>query len=208
MIEIYLNPDPQAGLDALDAAAEPSLDHLREVDNLVKERSCTSEGIGRRGVGSLCLVGDSFASALRPVVLCPHSCTSERSRAFGLSYVKLFVYFVICVYPPKNPSRGLGEKLAVVDLVSGDAGAIDPEGHHSPFRTFGKGEDDRDQGLEGFAWSLRMCCLLLQAGYFCLEPLVLVAISFSIHLDAEKQNLASTIAALFCLSRFLPLTRR
>jgi len=39
MIEIYLNPDPNAGLDALDAATEPSLDHLREVDNLIKELS-------------------------------------------------------------------------------------------------------------------------------------------------------------------------
>jgi len=39
MIEIYLNPDPNAGLDALDSTAEPSMDHLREVDNLIKELS-------------------------------------------------------------------------------------------------------------------------------------------------------------------------
>lgn len=39
MIEIYLNPDPNAGLEALDSAAEPSLDHLREVENLIKELS-------------------------------------------------------------------------------------------------------------------------------------------------------------------------
>eukprot|EP00406_Dinophysis_acuminata_P039023 CAMPEP_0179375406 /NCGR_PEP_ID=MMETSP0797-20121207/87788_1 /TAXON_ID=47934 /ORGANISM="Dinophysis acuminata, Strain DAEP01" /LENGTH=1226 /DNA_ID=CAMNT_0021091415 /DNA_START=14 /DNA_END=3695 /DNA_ORIENTATION=- len=37
MIEIYLNPDPNAGLDALDSTAEPSMDHLREVDSLIKE---------------------------------------------------------------------------------------------------------------------------------------------------------------------------
>jgi len=39
MIEIYLNPDPNSGLEALDSATEPSLDHLREVDNLIKELS-------------------------------------------------------------------------------------------------------------------------------------------------------------------------
>merc|ERR1719181_1085791 len=41
MIEIYLNYnfDPNAGLDALDSTAEPSQDHLREVDNLIKELS-------------------------------------------------------------------------------------------------------------------------------------------------------------------------
>jgi tetratricopeptide repeat protein 21B len=41
MIEIYLNHnfDPNAGLDALDSAVEPSMDHLREVDNLIKELS-------------------------------------------------------------------------------------------------------------------------------------------------------------------------
>eukprot|EP00927_Polykrikos_kofoidii_P039026 TRINITY_DN3346_c0_g1_i3.p1 TRINITY_DN3346_c0_g1~~TRINITY_DN3346_c0_g1_i3.p1 ORF type:complete len:1345 (+),score=240.06 TRINITY_DN3346_c0_g1_i3:136-4170(+) len=37
MIEIYLNPDPNAGLESLDSTAEPSMDHLREVDNLIKE---------------------------------------------------------------------------------------------------------------------------------------------------------------------------
>lgn len=39
MIEIYLNPDPNAGLEALDSSTEPSMDHLREVDNLIKELS-------------------------------------------------------------------------------------------------------------------------------------------------------------------------
>lgn len=39
MIEIYLNPDSSAGLEALDSVAEPSLDNLREVDNLIKELS-------------------------------------------------------------------------------------------------------------------------------------------------------------------------
>merc|ERR1719436_444765 len=39
MIEIYLNPDPNAGLEALDSAAEASAEHLREVDNLIKELS-------------------------------------------------------------------------------------------------------------------------------------------------------------------------
>eukprot|EP00443_Scrippsiella_acuminata_P048484 CAMPEP_0115266888 /NCGR_PEP_ID=MMETSP0270-20121206/51703_1 /TAXON_ID=71861 /ORGANISM="Scrippsiella trochoidea, Strain CCMP3099" /LENGTH=1292 /DNA_ID=CAMNT_0002683005 /DNA_START=234 /DNA_END=4112 /DNA_ORIENTATION=- len=39
MIEIYLNPDPSAGLDALDSGVEPSNEHLREVDNLIKELS-------------------------------------------------------------------------------------------------------------------------------------------------------------------------
>jgi len=39
MIEIYLNPDPNSGLEALDSATEPSLDHLREVENLIKELS-------------------------------------------------------------------------------------------------------------------------------------------------------------------------
>jgi len=39
MIEIYLNPDPNAGLEALDSATEVSLEHLREVDNLIKELS-------------------------------------------------------------------------------------------------------------------------------------------------------------------------
>jgi tetratricopeptide repeat protein 21B len=39
MIEIYLNPDPNAGLEALDSTAEPSHEHLREVDNLIKELS-------------------------------------------------------------------------------------------------------------------------------------------------------------------------
>lgn len=43
MIEIYLNPDPNAGLDSLDSAAEPSMDHLREVDNLIKELSSTQK---------------------------------------------------------------------------------------------------------------------------------------------------------------------
>jgi len=35
MIEIYLNPDANAGMEALEA--EPSMDQLREVDNLIKE---------------------------------------------------------------------------------------------------------------------------------------------------------------------------
>merc|ERR1719421_58868 len=39
MIEIYLNPDPNAGIESLDASTEPSMDHLREVDNLIKELS-------------------------------------------------------------------------------------------------------------------------------------------------------------------------
>ncbi|CAJ1394226.1 unnamed protein product [Effrenium voratum] len=39
MIEIYLNPDPNAGLDSLDVATEPLNDNLREVDNLLKELS-------------------------------------------------------------------------------------------------------------------------------------------------------------------------
>jgi len=39
MIEIYLNPDPNSGLEALDSATEPSLDHLREVETLIKELS-------------------------------------------------------------------------------------------------------------------------------------------------------------------------
>jgi len=39
MIEIYLNPDPNSGLEALDSATEPSLEHLREVENLIKELS-------------------------------------------------------------------------------------------------------------------------------------------------------------------------
>lgn len=39
MIEIYLNPDPNSGLEALDSSTEPSLDHLREVENLIKELS-------------------------------------------------------------------------------------------------------------------------------------------------------------------------
>jgi tetratricopeptide repeat protein 21B len=39
MIEIYLNPDPNSGIDALDSATEPSLDHLREVETLIKELS-------------------------------------------------------------------------------------------------------------------------------------------------------------------------
>merc|ERR1712070_988886 len=37
MIEIYLNPDPNSGLESLDSATEPSMDHLREVENLIKE---------------------------------------------------------------------------------------------------------------------------------------------------------------------------
>lgn len=37
MIEIYLNPDPSAGLEALEAGQEPPIEHLREVDNLIKE---------------------------------------------------------------------------------------------------------------------------------------------------------------------------
>ena len=53
MIEIYLNPDPNAGLDSLDPATEPlnearrrtcesarlAKDNLREVDSLLKELS-------------------------------------------------------------------------------------------------------------------------------------------------------------------------
>jgi len=39
MIEIYLNPDANAGLDSLDSAQEPSMEHLREVDTLIKELS-------------------------------------------------------------------------------------------------------------------------------------------------------------------------
>merc|ERR1719265_2128745 len=40
MIEIYLNPDLNSGgLEALDSTTEPSLDHLREVENLIKELS-------------------------------------------------------------------------------------------------------------------------------------------------------------------------
>jgi len=39
MIEIYLTPDPNAGLDSLDSAAEPLNENLREVDNLIKELS-------------------------------------------------------------------------------------------------------------------------------------------------------------------------
>merc|ERR1712164_83347 len=37
MIEIYLNPGATVGLEALDSGAEPSMDNLREVDNLIKE---------------------------------------------------------------------------------------------------------------------------------------------------------------------------
>mmetsp|Transcript_68417 Transcript_68417/g.198374 ORF Transcript_68417/g.198374 Transcript_68417/m.198374 type:complete len:1349 (+) Transcript_68417:99-4145(+) len=37
MIEIYLNPDPSAGLEALDAGPEQANENLREVDNLIKE---------------------------------------------------------------------------------------------------------------------------------------------------------------------------
>mmetsp|Transcript_138949 Transcript_138949/g.443691 ORF Transcript_138949/g.443691 Transcript_138949/m.443691 type:complete len:1347 (-) Transcript_138949:215-4255(-) len=43
MIEIYLNPDPSAGLESLEAAVEPSNDHLREVDNLIKELSAAQK---------------------------------------------------------------------------------------------------------------------------------------------------------------------
>eukprot|EP00929_Paragymnodinium_shiwhaense_P082600 TRINITY_DN4361_c0_g1_i1.p1 TRINITY_DN4361_c0_g1~~TRINITY_DN4361_c0_g1_i1.p1 ORF type:complete len:1382 (-),score=431.24 TRINITY_DN4361_c0_g1_i1:166-3750(-) len=39
MIEIYLNPDPNSGLESLDSTAEPPVDHLHEVDNLIKELS-------------------------------------------------------------------------------------------------------------------------------------------------------------------------
>eukprot|EP00931_Biecheleriopsis_adriatica_P087453 TRINITY_DN61918_c0_g1_i1.p1 TRINITY_DN61918_c0_g1~~TRINITY_DN61918_c0_g1_i1.p1 ORF type:complete len:1362 (+),score=379.50 TRINITY_DN61918_c0_g1_i1:247-4086(+) len=39
MIEIYLTPDPNAGLEALDPAAEALTENLREVDNLIKELS-------------------------------------------------------------------------------------------------------------------------------------------------------------------------
>merc|ERR1740138_71547 len=39
MIEIYLNPDPNSGLEALDSSTEPSLDHLKEVENLIRELS-------------------------------------------------------------------------------------------------------------------------------------------------------------------------
>lgn len=41
MIEIYLNHnfDPNAGLEALDSTAEPSMEHLKEVDTLIKELS-------------------------------------------------------------------------------------------------------------------------------------------------------------------------
>mmetsp|Transcript_60950 Transcript_60950/g.108295 ORF Transcript_60950/g.108295 Transcript_60950/m.108295 type:complete len:1353 (-) Transcript_60950:75-4133(-) len=39
MIEIYLMPDPTAGLEALDAGSEPLSENLREVDNLIKELS-------------------------------------------------------------------------------------------------------------------------------------------------------------------------
>jgi len=37
MIEIYLNPDPNAGLEALDPGTEPLNDNLAEVDKLLKE---------------------------------------------------------------------------------------------------------------------------------------------------------------------------
>eukprot|EP00442_Polarella_glacialis_P051442 CAMPEP_0115123512 /NCGR_PEP_ID=MMETSP0227-20121206/47587_1 /TAXON_ID=89957 /ORGANISM="Polarella glacialis, Strain CCMP 1383" /LENGTH=1331 /DNA_ID=CAMNT_0002525899 /DNA_START=18 /DNA_END=4010 /DNA_ORIENTATION=- len=37
MIEIYLTPDPSAGLESLDPATEPLTENLREVDNLIKE---------------------------------------------------------------------------------------------------------------------------------------------------------------------------
>jgi len=43
MIEIYLNPDPTAGLEALDSTAEPAMDMLREVDNLIKELMCVAK---------------------------------------------------------------------------------------------------------------------------------------------------------------------
>jgi len=44
MIEIYLNPDPSAGLDSLDAAAEPAnMDNLKEVDTLIKELSAVDK---------------------------------------------------------------------------------------------------------------------------------------------------------------------
>lgn len=39
MIEIYLMPDLSSGLESLDSAQEPSLEQLREVDNLIKELS-------------------------------------------------------------------------------------------------------------------------------------------------------------------------
>uniref|UniRef100_A0A7S2HRG3 Tetratricopeptide repeat protein 21B n=1 Tax=Zooxanthella nutricula TaxID=1333877 RepID=A0A7S2HRG3_9DINO len=39
MIEIYLNPDPNAGLEALEAPSDASNDNLREVDSLIKELS-------------------------------------------------------------------------------------------------------------------------------------------------------------------------
>eukprot|EP00933_Yihiella_yeosuensis_P014694 TRINITY_DN13064_c0_g5_i1.p1 TRINITY_DN13064_c0_g5~~TRINITY_DN13064_c0_g5_i1.p1 ORF type:complete len:1194 (-),score=308.92 TRINITY_DN13064_c0_g5_i1:80-3229(-) len=37
MIEIYLTPDPNAGLESLDPSTEPLSDNLREVENLIKE---------------------------------------------------------------------------------------------------------------------------------------------------------------------------
>lgn len=43
MIEIYLMPDLNAGLESLDSTAEPSVDHLREVDNLIKELSVANK---------------------------------------------------------------------------------------------------------------------------------------------------------------------
>eukprot|EP00930_Biecheleria_cincta_P046675 TRINITY_DN32219_c0_g1_i1.p1 TRINITY_DN32219_c0_g1~~TRINITY_DN32219_c0_g1_i1.p1 ORF type:complete len:1347 (+),score=315.58 TRINITY_DN32219_c0_g1_i1:89-4129(+) len=39
MIEIYLTPDPNAGLESLDPATEPLNENLREVDTLIKELS-------------------------------------------------------------------------------------------------------------------------------------------------------------------------
>lgn len=39
MIEIYLHPDPNAGLEALDPSTDPLNDNLREVDSLLKELS-------------------------------------------------------------------------------------------------------------------------------------------------------------------------
>ena len=44
--------------------------------------SCTGRGIGRQGKGSL-LERRSYVSALCPVVLCPHLCTSEEGARKG-----------------------------------------------------------------------------------------------------------------------------
>jgi len=45
MIEIYLNPDPNAGMELLDVASEPSADHLREVENLIKELTIAGKNV-------------------------------------------------------------------------------------------------------------------------------------------------------------------